>query len=117
VTKLSILKSDRDTDKEGKINLATSAWNINLYALLTNRVTQAQCNVCYYFCVVAHSVTVLSAASYSHFRGSFHYNYNRVNYYCSPILCFLLLWSTGRDGSESVGLCGRKRIIHSIMSC
>ena len=38
MTKLSILKSDRDTDKEGKINLAASASNTGLCGLLTDRV-------------------------------------------------------------------------------
>jgi len=80
LTKLSILNSDNDTDKQGKTNLAASASNTDLRALLTDRVTQVHCNVCCYFCIVARPATVLSAACYSHFHGRFHYNYNRVNY-------------------------------------
>lgn len=91
VTKLSLLRSDRKTDKEGKINLAASASNTDLCALLTDRVTQVQCNVCCYFCVVAHPATILSGACSSQFRGRFHYNYNGVNYLLFTYFVFPLV--------------------------
>jgi len=93
--------------------LVTSASN----TVLTDRITQAQCNLCCYFCVVAHAVTVLSAAWYSHIVVASIIITIELITYCSPVLCFLLLWSTGRDGSELLGLYCIKRIIHSIMSC